>query len=196
MKRSVLGIATTLLLCACVTINIYFPAAEAEQAADTIIRDIITEPASVPQDSSSMIWRGGASEEASVPALLEWLVPAAQAASADLNIDSPAIRRLRASMKKRFPTLQPHFDSGALGYSGDGLVAIRDAKAVPLKEKNALKKRVAAENKDRAALYAEIAKANGHPEWEKQIRETFARRWVANGRKGWWYQDGGAWKQK
>ena len=52
--------------------------------------------------------------------------------------------------------------------------------------------------RDRQTLYAEIAKANGHPEWEGDIRKTFARRWVERGAKpGWYYQDaGGSWKQK
>ena len=43
---------------------------------------------------------------------------------------------------------------------------------------------------------ARIARANGHPEWEADIRSTFARRWVANAPAGWWYQQDGAWKQK
>jgi uncharacterized protein YdbL (DUF1318 family) len=47
------------------------------------------------------------------------------------------------------------------------------------------------------ALYREIAKANGRPEWEQDIRDTFAQRNVANLDRGWWYQDrGGAWVQK
>ena len=56
---------------------------------------------------------------------------------------------------------------------------------------------VAEENRDRNALYAEIARANGHPEWESEIRSTFARRWVDNAPGGWWYQDAaGVWKRK
>ena len=47
------------------------------------------------------------------------------------------------------------------------------------------------------AVYREIAVANGHPEWEDQIRATFARQWTASARQGWWYQDdSGSWKQK
>ena len=34
------------------------------------------------------------------------------------------------------------------------------------------------------------------PEWEKDIRETFAKRWVAKAQGGWYYKAGGAWKQK
>jgi uncharacterized protein YdbL (DUF1318 family) len=46
-------------------------------------------------------------------------------------------------------------------------------------------------------VYREIAIANGHPEWEADIQKTFAREWVSNARKGWYYQDAsGAWVQK
>ena len=41
---------------------------------------------------------------------------------------------------------------------------------------------------------AEIAKANGHPEWQADIRATFAKRWVANAKAGWYYNDGSGWK--
>ena len=56
---------------------------------------------------------------------------------------------------------------------------------------------MADENRDRTALYREIAKANGHPEWEAQIRATFAKTWIEKARAGWYYQDAaGAWKQR
>ncbi len=69
---------------------------------------------------------------------------------------------------------------------------------MPLAERANVKRLVAEDNRDRSALYAEIAKANDHPEWEADIRKIFARRWVERGAKGgWFYQDaGGAWKQK
>ena len=45
--------------------------------------------------------------------------------------------------------------------------------------------------------YREIAAANGHSEWEADIRTTFAERWASKAPAGWWYQDeSGAWKQK
>lgn len=56
---------------------------------------------------------------------------------------------------------------------------------------------MAEENRDRSAVYREIAIANGHPEWEEQIQETFAKEWAQKARKGWYYQDAsGAWRQK
>ncbi len=52
------------------------------------------------------------------------------------------------------------------------------------------------ENADRNRLYKEIAKANAHPEWEKDIRQIFAERWIGNAPGGWWFQSGGKWLQK
>ena len=40
MKKAVIAMVVTLGLSACVTINIYFPAAAAEKAADKMIDDI------------------------------------------------------------------------------------------------------------------------------------------------------------
>ncbi len=40
MKKLSIALAITALLSACVTINIYFPAAAAEKAADKIIDDV------------------------------------------------------------------------------------------------------------------------------------------------------------
>jgi uncharacterized protein YdbL (DUF1318 family) len=56
---------------------------------------------------------------------------------------------------------------------------------------------VADDNRDRDAVYREIAVANGHAEWEDEIRATFAKQWVDSAHAGWWYQTtAGAWKQK
>ncbi len=70
--------------------------------------------------------------------------------------------------------------------------------AVPLAERATVKRLVSEDNTDRKTLYAQIAKANGHPEWETDIRKTFARRWVEHGAKpGWHYQDAvGNWVKK
>lgn len=205
-KASLLAILGLFLLSACVTINIYFPAAAAEKAADRIIRDVLGEDATQvlppPEESSSRPQRitigHGPVGTVDVPVLLglmNRLIPAAQAA--DLNVATPAINKLRATMKARISKLKPYLNSGALGYTNDGLVQVRDRKEIPLKSRGSVKQLVATENADRSALYSEIAKANGHPEWESQIRSTFAERWISNAPKGWWYQNAaGGWVRK
>lgn len=195
-KHMALAAVTAVALGAagCVTINVYFPAAAAEEAADKIIEEVWGEDA----EKSTKERSSDAAEAATrlVRRVLEWLVPAAHAQQANLDISSPAIGKIEASMKARHPKLLPHFDSGAIGLTADGLLAVRDAKSVPLSARKTVNQLVADDNRDRLALYREIAAANGHPEWEAQIRETFARRWIDRAPGGWYYQSGGAWKQK
>jgi uncharacterized protein YdbL (DUF1318 family) len=127
------------------------------------------------------------------------VVPAAQAQeAANLDISSPEIRAITASMTARFGQLQKFFDSGALGMTQTGLIELRDPSVVSLPERALIARLVAEDNKDRETLYTEIAKANNHPEWAGDIRKIFARRWVERGaRTGWYYQNaGGAWVKK
>ncbi|MEA2093018.1 MAG: YdbL family protein [Pseudomonadota bacterium] len=197
MKTLRLPMAMLLLLfvAACVTINVYFPAEAAEKAADRIIRDVYgEEPAAVPEPQSWNSLHYRPSGHGNV--LLDWFISSAQA-GADLSVNTPAIRKLEADMEKRHRKLAPYYVSGAVGIANNGQLKIRDQKLVELKDRNNLKNLVSKENRDRDALYKEIAKANGHPEWEADIRQTFARRWVDNAPAGWWYTDkSGNWKQK
>jgi len=199
MKRVRIPVAMTLLLfvAACVTINVYFPAEAAVKAADRIIMDVYGEqpaaPAQPAEPQSQLPYKGAPS---STHTLLDWVISPAQAA-ADLSVNTPAIQQLTASMEARHKQLAPYYASGAIGMTNNGELAVRDQKLVPLQERNAVKSLISKENNDRSALYKEIAKANGHPEWEADIRSTFAKRWVGNAPAGWWYMDAqGAWKQK
>lgn len=187
---------TGLMLVSCVTINIYFPAAAAEKAADRIIEDVWG-PDTAPEESTTPADQTQLQQPQNNLALsvLNWLVSPA-AAEANLNISSPAINAIQTKMKGRHNSLKPHYASGAIGLTDKGLITVRDAKAIALKDRNTVKGLVADENKDRSALYAEIARANGHPEWQTDIQATFARRWISNASAGWWYQSGGNWQQK
>ncbi|NOT68233.1 MAG: YdbL family protein [Methylophilaceae bacterium] len=117
-------------------------------------------------------------------------------AAADLEVNTPAISSLKNSMQTRHGQLAAHYASGAIGLTKDGLIAMHDANAVPLAQRQSVNSLIAAENGDRNALYKEIASANGHPEWQDEVRSTFAQRWVQKAQNGWWYQDGGAWVKK
>ncbi len=121
---------------------------------------------------------------------------ALNALAVDFEINTPGVVALRESMRDRFHELRPYLDSGAVGLTADGLVAVRDASVVPLAQRQTVNALVAAQNRDRNALYAEIANANGHPEWEGEIRNTFAQRWIQRAQPGWWVQSGGGWSQK
>ena len=190
-----------LLLASCVTINVYFPAAAAEKAADRIIEQVLgedakTNPGPESRGDSSYLYNYEIQPARMLAGLMNFIVPSAHAA-ADIDVSSPAINQLKASMQARHSSLSGYYKSGAIGYTTDGLVAIRDQSAVGLRERGKLKQLLADENRDRDALYKELARANGHPEWEPQIRNTFAKRWVANAPGGWYYQtSSGGWVKK
>ncbi|MFP4295909.1 MAG: YdbL family protein [Halothiobacillaceae bacterium] len=183
VHRTLIGLALLVTTTACVTINIYFPAAAAEEAARTIVRDVLgsevekapAEPEAAPQSSaepeaSNRFARGAV-------AAARILVPEARA-EADLNIRSPAIDSLRAAMRARAGKLAAFYADGTVGFNRQGLVEIRDPGSVPLNRRAELKQLVDQENADRDALYRAIAEANGRPDWEGQIRDTFARVWI------------------
>lgn len=215
-----LKLVLAVLLASCVTVNVYFPSAAAEKAADQII-DTVTGQSGSAQPQGGTKPQGSTKDErptsrhslapASAPArepsvllvafgrALELLVPAAHAqADANIDISSPEIRAVTASMQRRFAQLEKYFASGAVGLTADGQIEVRDQNAIPLAERALVRRLVAEDNADRKTLYAEIARANGHPEWEPEIRRIFARRWIERGAQpGWYYQDsGGNWVQK
>ena len=183
-----------LVLSACVTINVYFPAAEAQEAAREFVEKVIGDelPSKSEAPMSETPGSGG------MAALLSFFISDARAQTPDLVVKTPAILAIQARMGDRFQSqLAPHFDSGALGFDNNGLIVVRDPSKLSLKDRAAVNQSVADDNRDRAAVYREIAVANGHAEWEQRIRETFARQWVTSARSGWWYEDAaGTWMQK
>lgn len=199
MRKTFSGIALLALLvvlAACVTINVYFPEAAADKAAEQFVDKVLDTPAqSKPPQNEPQQPPPGKSPGAM---LLDFVVPSAYAQSANINIQTPQIQAIQARMQQRFgSTLAKYFASGAIGFTQDGLVGMRDAAAVPLPERPGLNTAIADENRDRQAVYREIAVANGQPGWESQIRSTFAKQWVQQAKPGWYYQDAsGAWKQK
>lgn len=193
MKR--LSIASILLLTACVTINIYFPAAATEKVADEIIQGIQQEEVS-PQSSSqlpALLPQWQTSIYQALNYSLSILIPSAHA-DANLSVNNTEIRQIRARMKSRFSSLVPFYKTGSIGINSTGLLSSRGKTA--LKDRNKIKKLITAENTDREALYRAIANANDHPEWSAQIKATFSRSWVKHAQPGWWYQDGATWKQR
>jgi uncharacterized protein YdbL (DUF1318 family) len=209
-RTTAASLASMVLLSACVTINVYFPAAEAKEAAREFVEKVIgdelpngTKPEAKPEEKEPEAKPNGSGGMAGLlqridPLSLIGIGTAHAQAQPDITIKTPAIQAIQARMASRFDsTLRKGFDLGALGFSKDGLVVLRDPGSLELKDRVGMQKAVADDNRDREAVYKEIAVANGHPDWEKNIRTVFAKQWVDSARGGWWYQDaGGAWKQK
>ncbi|MFT4560616.1 MAG: hypothetical protein ACI9BW_000350 [Gammaproteobacteria bacterium] len=198
--RQLITVAMGVCLMACVTVNVYFPESATERAADIFIKDVYghdeNAPAQSPGTPQGAVSISRAALFAVIATASNFIVPSAQAQQPDINISTPAVSTLRSAMEQRHRSLKSHYNSGAVGMAASGLIILRDPKLVALQDRNKIKKLVVDENADRNRLYTEIAKANGHPEWQKDIREIFAGRWVGNAPSGWWYQSSGKWQTK
>ena len=185
--------ASALLLTACVTVNIYFPAAAVQRAADSIVEETWGGPGKggkeAPKGSSSLAGR--------IYAFVGF-TREAFAQEPDINVSNPAIRGLKESIRTRSESIKPFMDKGSVGLNRDGLLAVRATEGLNLKERAEVQQLVEAENRDREALYGEIAKANNFPkERVADIKKIFARSWIEQARPGWWVQDAqGNWRKK
>jgi uncharacterized protein YdbL (DUF1318 family) len=157
---------------ACVTINIYFPAEKVEAAAEEIVDDIRgretggTEP-------------GGDGDQGSLTKRVRLcLAPSVAHAEEATEVSNPTIRALKERMKSRYRQMKPYYDKGLLKEGKDGFVAIKGYGDLGLKEKRDLNALVEAENKDRKALYQEVARAlKIDPSQVDKVAETFAKEW-------------------
>lgn len=184
----------------CVTINIYFPAAAVEKAADEIVKEIWgeeglrQEPKKEPSSEGPQSFIGR-----QIQHVFGVIGPEeAFAREADINVTTPEIRALKEAIKNRAGSLKKFMDNGNAGISNDGLLIIRTTEGLNLKDKAVLSRLVSAENKDRNALYSAIAKANNFsPDRVSDIKAIFAKSWMNNAKKGWWMQmTDGKWVQQ
>ena len=185
-------LAVLLFALACVTVNVYFPAAEIQDAADRIEEEVRGEEPSQAGSEAAPI-------ESRLRRMMRAMAFESEAyAQIDINITTPTIRALIASRTKRFGVLRPLYELGAIGETNNGMLSVRSIDAMPLKDKAGVKKLVKAENADRANLYAEIAKANNlAPDILPQIKQKFANSMRKKAKPGWWIQkDNGDWVKK
>ncbi len=189
------------LLAACVTVNVYFPAAAAQTAADQVI-DQSTKgtaccptPGLQPEPASGLHCRSA--DHARLPAtpnpgplrcsrraryVLNALVPAAHAqAEANLDINTPETRAIIASMAARFPQLTPYFNSGRSGTprtatSTSGTLMRSRCRSAPVKTLGRRGQQATATRLCRGG-------EGQRPSWSGRTtsRTTFARRWIASG---------------
>lgn len=182
-----------LVFAACVTVNIYFPAAAIQKAADQIVDDVRgTKDQKQPEEKKN-------DKQSSIIDSLRGLIgPKEAEAQINVEVSTPAIRSLKQAMASNFGQLKPFYDRGAIGENNMGFVEPRDTGALNLKDKADLNRVVSQENGNRNALYNEIMKANnlGGDSLPK-IQRIFANSWRGKSQPGWWIQnDGGGWERK
>lgn len=124
--------------------------------------------------------------------------PAASAeAEGEFQVDSAAVVAISKSLAFRYAQMKPYFQEGVIGFTHDGLIALREANELTKDLRAEVELFIAEDNKERRALYREIARANGHPDWESKFQFVFADRWIRRSPVGWYYRDSsGNWIKK
>ena len=155
----------TLLIFACVTINIYFPAEKVESVAAEIVDEIRDQK---PTGKDSLLLK---------ETFFAFLCSSAWA-DQTLTVSNPTIRALKQKMKTRYTQMKPFYMKGVLKEGGNGFVSIGNMAGLGLKAKRDLKSLVSAENGDRKKLYGEIAKAlKIDASQVNRVAAIFAKEW-------------------
>ena len=161
----------SLMIFACVTINIYFPAEQVETVAGEIVDEIRGQQPgngkSLDNEKSNLFNK----------TFFAFVAPVAMAAE-PLTVSNPGIRMLKQQMKTRYTQMRPFYQKGVLRESNSGYVSLGNTAGLGLKEQRNLKNLVAAENSDRRKLYGEIAKAMKIDSSQVgRVGEIFAKEW-------------------
>ena len=192
-------LAVLAIIAGCVTVNIYFPAAQIEKTAEKIVDEIYQkkveppnpEPTEKPRSSNE-----GDAFRGIVRIVLSGPAPAF--AEEATTVSNAAIRGLKDQIGQRHQELLPFYQQGQVGITRDGFLEVRDTSSLGLPQVAALKKLVGADNAARRQLYEEVAKAlNLKPEQVSQIQQIFAKQWREKAQTGWAVQgDDGQWERK
>jgi uncharacterized protein YdbL (DUF1318 family) len=188
---------TLLFLFSCLTINIYFPEAEVQKAAEEIVDEIRKgQEDREKKDKGSQIIEMMQAMDSTRGSFS--LVPSAYAQEKATEVTTPKVRALQQSMKARFPKLRPFFIKGNVGEANDGFIKIRNESGLNLKEKATLRNLQKDENNDRKNMYAEVARAMEiKPNQISKIQKIFAAEWIKKANSGWWIQnESGEWIKK
>jgi uncharacterized protein len=185
---------------ACVTVNIYFPAAAVERTAEEFVGDVYRKEDPPPQERQESNGQPRSWRENGVfaPSRLVRLGPAPAHAQDATTVSNAAIRALKEEIGRRHGELLPYYQGGQVGITREGYLEVRDTGGLNLSQVAALRRLVDADNAARRRLYDEVGKAlNLTPEQVPQVRQIFAKQWRDQAQGGWWVQtDDGRWTRK
>ena len=174
---------------ACVTVNIYFPAAKVEKTADEIVKDVYKGV-----DQKEPQKPGGSS---SLLKFLAWLGPREAYAADATSVSNATIRALKNNIKGRVGQLAPFFAKGNVGVDKKGYLAERGTQGMSVQQVAQMKRLIAADNGDRRRLYQEVAQALNQPQNAGKVESIFANKWRSEAPGGWWIQENnGNWRKK
>ena len=187
------------LIAGCVTVNVYFPAAQVEKTAEKIVDEVYQEKKDPPNQAPTEKPRSSNDEETiRLIVRLARIGPAPAFAEEATTVSNAAIRGLKDQVGQRHRELLPFYQQGQVGITRDGFLEVRGTSGLGLPQVAALKRLVDADNAARRQLYEEVAKAlNLKTEQASQVRKVFSKQWRDKAQAGWAVQaDDGQWGSK
>ncbi|RJP28497.1 MAG: DUF1318 domain-containing protein [Candidatus Omnitrophota bacterium] len=182
-------IVFALASCVSLTVNVYFPTKEIQQAAEEIEDRIRSGQGS---EGMQSFFDGDIPGKSAFRLCIALGGQDAYGAE-EINIDinTPIVKKIIDSRTKRYKRLEPLMDQGILGEGMDGFLAIREPKGHDLKTLTDLKKMTKEENDDRELLYKEILAGNkveATKENLERVGTLFAQAISKKIKVGHWYQ--------
>ena len=187
------GFLSMLILTGCLTINVYFPAAAVQEAANQFVDEVQNTKGNQPPGEKA------SPSPTDNHSFLFPLISVAHAEEQDATkINTPVARQILDEMKNYQNAIAALKDKGVIGESNKGMLVDRNLKSLPLKDRSEANRLLATSNGQRMKLYLEVIRANNYPE-EKldEVQKIFAKSWRSKAQTGWWIQnEDGSWAKK
>ena len=192
-------LAVLALIAGCVTVNVYFPAAQVEKTAEKIVEEVYQEKKEPPMPGPTD--KPQSSNERGIFCSIARLArfgPAPAHAEEATTVSNATIRGLKDQIGQRHRELLPFYQQGQVGINKDGFLEVRGTSGLGLQQVASLKRLVDADNAARRQLYEEVAKAlTLKPDQVSQVRQIFSKQWRDKAEAGWDVQaDNGQWGRK
>ena len=205
-KKTGVLLSMLLMSCAIITVNIYFPEKEVQEAYQALEKELMIPGEKKPEGTPEE--KPASSPQSSIR--FEWVVSAHAQESELADKISEAVKKMPdvvsayREMGRRLPDIDRLRGSGAVGEGKNGLLVVREEKSLNPEDRKLL----TAENENRRTVMDGMARAivriNRVPENEKNLNqvkpqavEQFAAIRRSSANKGWWVQDEyGNWARK
>lgn len=192
LRKTVSVLAVLLLMAACVTVNIYFPAAEVKRDAERIVEDVYQD---VEEEKKQDEGEKSGSRGSMLHRLAGLLGPKAAQAQDVTAVSNAAIRGLKDQIAGNLQQLKPFLDAGNVGINGQGYLELRNTEGMQVSQVAQVKRLIAQDKGLRDQLYQEVAKARDTDQVGK-VRGIFAETWKSKAKSGWYVQRDGNWVRK
>ncbi len=181
-KRKFVAGLFVFMLTACVTINIYFPAAEVQKTAEDIVKDV--------RGADATKINKSAPETSKDTGPVSMIMGCSEAwAAKELDVSNATIRTLKNRIKENYPQLRKWLAQGVLGEGYNGFIVMKNQGGLNLKARISAKRVMEEENSSRKALYQAVAQALNIPSSQvARVGKIFAQQWQRAVPRGTWIE--------